>query len=150
MSKQQAGSIVRELHSSEEDSLEPVTADARNQWRQSLSRLRQKSPPPACQALAAAYSERLGLMSGQVQEWVSIQMAISSRGYNIDSPQGRKWSKTPGMNWESERRNADLQRLRATTTYLNVELEQIAHTPGTPLPQDLAKFRVRWVGVFLD
>ncbi|MES2459726.1 MAG: hypothetical protein V4671_04025 [Armatimonadota bacterium] len=150
MSKQQAELIGRELHSSEEDSLEPVTTDATNQWRQYLVRFRQKSPPHACEALAAAYAERLSLMTGQVQNCVSWTKAISSRLYSMDSPQGRKWIKTPGVFWESERRNAETLRLRATTTYLNVELDQIARTPGIPLPQDLAKLRVRWVGVFLD
>jgi hypothetical protein len=148
MSKQQEDSICEALHSSEEDDLERVTADAMKQWREAESRFRQKSPPPACRSIAAAYSERLGLMAGQIHECVAMRMALSSQFYPEDSPQGRKWSKAPRIDWR--RPNTNMDSLRVTTRQLNVALEQISRLPGTPLPQDLAKLRVGWEGVLLD
>ena len=148
MSKQQASSLGLALHSFQEADLERVTAAATDQWRQSLSLFQQKSPPPACQGIADIYSKRLGLMVGQVQVCVKTTMMISSHIYSIDSPQGRKWSKTLRTNWGRD--TANMEHLRATTGQLNAALEQLAHTPGTPLPHDLAKLRVSWIGVLLD
>ena len=141
-------SLGKALHSFEEDDLERVTAAAMEQWRQSQPLFLQKSPPPACQGIADAYSERLGLMTEQVPVSVSMTIMISSRLYSIDSPQGRKQFKRPRVSFE--RINANQRRLQATTTQLNAALEQIVHTSGTPLPQDLAKLRVSWVGVLRD
>jgi hypothetical protein len=146
MSNQQARALDLAEHSMEENSLEPAIAAAETQWLESQSRFRQTSPPPACEAVADAYAERLGLISGQVRRRVHGWMMISSRGYDMNTPQSRKQVRA----WTEYRaRERDIEsgrkQLEATTHQLNAALEQISHTPGTPLPQDLARLRVRWM-----
>jgi hypothetical protein len=148
-SKQQAHTLGLALHSSEVGGLERAILAATKQGIEDQSRFQQKLPPLACQSIASLYAQRLELMTGQVRARVALWMVLSSRGYSIDSPQGRNWSEAMRDYSERERDRdfTHLQRLKTTTDLLNAALEQLSHTDGTPLPQDLARLRVRWMGI---